>query len=362
MVQPTEKPDARLARRLRTLRKQTWPDCPLTQTQLARLLGVRSAALISSWENEQRPVTPPANHLETYALIFATERSIENNQFRVLNLTELTPTERSNRDLLLHELTSLRTEGTAEPRSDPGLWQFPANEDIMIVCAQLPYKNIPFSDPRDPDYAQLADFADIDALMELYGHLRATNPDNKVRFRTANELRPNDYTAHLVLLGGVDWNEATRDMFMRIGLPVGQQERSDDDDHGEFWVGEDDQRRSFKPTLVQAHDRWTLCEDVAFIYRGPSPYNQKRTVTSLNGMFGRGTYGAVRALTDRRFRDRNEAYIRERFAESDSFFVLSRVPIVNGRVVTPDWTLPEARLYEWPEVSKVGGATSQAGT
>jgi hypothetical protein len=84
------------------------------------------------------------------------------------------------------------------------------------------------------------------------------------------------------------------------------------------------------------------------IYRGPSPYNIKRTVTLCNGMFGRGTYGAVRALTDLRFRDRNEGYLAGRFS-SKEFGVLSRVLIVNGEALTPDWTQPQNRLFEWPE-------------
>jgi hypothetical protein len=75
-------------------------------------------------------------------------------------------------------------------------------------------------------------------------------------------------------------------------------------------------------------------------------------------MFSRGTLGVVRALTDTRFRDRNEAYVRERFAGSDTFSVLSRVPIVNGRAVTPDWTLSDNRLHEWPEVGSAGSHKS----
>ena len=38
---------------------------------------------------------------------------------------------------------------------------------------------------------------------------------------------------------------------------------------------------------------------MAHFYRSPNPFNHKRTVTVLNGMFSRGTLGAVRALTER---------------------------------------------------------------
>ncbi|MDY7090726.1 MAG: XRE family transcriptional regulator, partial [Actinomycetota bacterium] len=80
-----------------------------------------------------------------------------------------------------------------------------------------------------------------------------------------------------------------------------------------------------------------------------SPYNARRTVTLCNGQYGRGTYGAVRALTDARFRDRNEEFVRNRFSGAQAFSILMRVRInPNGAAVTPDWTQAENRLHEWP--------------
>jgi hypothetical protein len=64
-------------------------------------------------------------------------------------------------------------------------------------------------------------------------------------------------------------------------------------------------------------------------------------------MYGRGSYGAVRALTDERFRDRNMEYIQARFASSEAFCILTRVAVENKLTLTPDWTLPETRLFEW---------------
>ena len=52
-------------------------------------------------------------------------------------------------------------------------------------------------------------------------------------------------------------------------------------------------------------------------------------------------------LTDERFRDRNAEYLRETFGDSDAFCILSRVTVENGVALTPDWTLPETRLFEW---------------
>jgi hypothetical protein len=64
-------------------------------------------------------------------------------------------------------------------------------------------------------------------------------------------------------------------------------------------------------------------------------------------MYARGTYGAVRTLTDESFRDRNAEYIQDRFANSEAFCILTRVTVEGGVTLTPDWTLPETRLFEW---------------
>jgi hypothetical protein len=363
-VQPAEELDSVLARRLRGLRKHRWPSRVVTQSQLAKALGGAkplSVRLISSWESLSRPQSPPQRHLENYALFFATERSVEREPFRLLDLAELTPAERANRDQLLHELTALRAATQASAGVTPStlgtsLWHFPFDEDITIVCAPLPpdiRTGIPYIDPNDPDYVRLNRYSDVDALIEVYGYIRALNPNNNVKYRTSDELRPHDYTAHLVLIGGVDWNDTTRDVVLRVQIPVSQTARRYDNDFGAFTVRENGDEVSFEPTLRPDGDNHVLMEDIAHFYRGPNPYNVERTVTLVNGMFSRGTLGAVRALTDVRFRDRNEAYIKERFADSNAFSMLSRVPVVHGRVLTPDWTVPETRLHEWP-VTRIG--------
>jgi hypothetical protein len=90
-----------------------------------------------------------------------------------------------------------------------------------------------------------------------------------------------------------------------------------------------------------------LREDVALFARAISPFNRKRTVTICTGMYGRGTYGAVRALTDANFRDRNAEYLRTRFSDCESYCIVTRVPIIHGATLTPDWTTGDHTLFEW---------------
>ena len=97
-----------------------------------------------------------------------------------------------------------------------------------------------------------------------------------------------------------------------------------------FEVTETDGRTvTHHPRLEESGDRTILREDVALFARAVSPFNRKRYLTICNGMYGRGVYGAVRALTDERFRDRNMEYIQARFENSAAFCILTRVTVEN---------------------------------
>ncbi|QFZ17041.1 hypothetical protein [Saccharothrix syringae] len=351
-----------LAQRLRALRKEHWPDVPITQGDLAEAFSEEQPAsvpLLSSWESRGKPKVPPPHRLAAYATFFATRRSVAERPYRLLPLDELTADEQRCRQELLDELVGLaageRDNGgaPAPDERDRGFWYFDDRHAITIVVAQLPREmreRMPYADPSEPDYVELYTYADLDALIELHGHIRALNPRSQVNFRIATEMVTDDYTTHLVLLGGVDWNFVTRELQERVDLPVEQVGRHRECESGGFSLRRPDGTEVlFAPRLDKSGDREVLLEDVALFHRGPNPFNHRRTVTICNGMYGRGTLGVVRALTDGRFRDRNSRYLEERFGDTDAYSVLTRVSVVNGLVVTPDWALPDSRLLEWPE-------------
>jgi hypothetical protein len=373
-------PTGELARRLRALREESWPDLTVTQAHVGQVLGEAlgdgkplSVAAISSWESSKTQRMPQAAHLRAYARFFATRRSMEGGRPRLLSDDELDDEERGRRQELEGELLGLRAAAAqaAAGRLAPAtpatplapaegegnrlgsFWRFGENEDITIVCAELPEemrKQMPLADRSSPDYVKLYIYADLDALVELHGHLRAVNPLNQVNIRLARELREDDYTSHLVLLGGVDWNQATEDVLALLDLPV---TLKPSENRACFKVRQDDGRiQTFEPIVEKPPDRMILRSDVGHFYRGLNPFNVERSVTICQALFGRGTYGVVRALTDARFRRRNEEYVRSRFAGSDAFSILTRVPIQRGLTVTPDWTRSDVRLHEWQQAAE----------
>jgi hypothetical protein len=362
-----------LAHRLRDLRERHWPR-KVNQSQLAAALGDGnrpvSVPLVSSWESRSNPAVPPVSRIEDIATFFASPRSFDGQAGRLLSPDEMTVPERAAREALLGELTRLRREalaasGSHGPRATPpdaarevaqsletGFYRFKVGESVTIVCARLPQRmleRMPYTDPSDPDFIGLYRYSDPDALLELFGHLRAANPTSPVRYKAADQLIADDYTGHLIALGGLDWNNATRAVLDRIDLPVRQVSEWDKEDGVYFEITEEGGRPvQHRPLLEQSGGQMILREDVALFARAVSPFNRKRMVAICNGMYGRGTYGTVRALTDERFRDRNMEYIQARFADAEAFCILTRVTVENGVTLTPDWTLPETRLFEWP--------------
>jgi len=368
-----------LARRLRALREDQWPDLKITQAQLAQALGGEkplSVPLISSWETQASPKIPPLSGLDAYAALFATRRSFTGDVPQLIEAADMTDAERQAMAEIKRELTQMRAqamgattvigpEGYTGPEADrlgglaaslnSGLWRFADGDTVTVVCAQFPKKFRAvetYTDRNSPDYIELYTYSELDALFELFGHLRAANPVNQVDLRLADLLARDVYSSHLVTLGGIDWNGATLAVLNRLRLPVKQVANwgEDDPEDGDvyFEVTEQSGRKAqYRPEYTEVAGRRELVSDVALFVRARNPFNKERTVTICNGMYGRGTYGAVRALTDARFRERNGEYLQSRFGNSDSYCILTRVEVVNGATLTPDWTAEGTALFEW---------------
>jgi transcriptional regulator with XRE-family HTH domain len=343
-----------LALRLRQLREGTH----LTQAQMAALLsteGKVGAASISSWENMRTPASPPQSRLEAYTRLVVTSRRSE-DKGQLLKLADLTEAERRNHDELLANLERLweSARGSQEQEEAAAAatyrsWFFDDDGPVAIICprAPLPAQG-PLVDPEDPNYTRAHAYADLDALIELFGHIRAENDAVfPVGFKLAAEVKADDLSGHLVLLGGVAWNQLTKHLLRSLTrLPVRQIEIPELTTGEIFAVGRGAEETRFEPEWAP-DDPKELVEDVGLLARVRNPYNSSRTLTLCNGIHSRGVLGAVRALTDVRIRDANESYLAERFGGTE-YAILMRVPVFQGEASSPDLRNPDNRLYEWP--------------
>jgi hypothetical protein len=246
------------------------------------------------------------------------------------------------------ELLDLREEAR-KPTLRPEVavrrsWHFADPGPVTIVCAQLPPENTgSFANPADPNYTELQSFADLDALIELHGHVRAENPAMQVYFKAAPRVVPDDLSGHVVLLGGTVWNEVTQSLYDLADLPI-KQVPDPQVDTGEIFVAD---KKKFLPKWSDK-PRKALTEDVGLLVRVPNPLNSSRALIVCNGVHSRGVLGAVRSLTDAMLRDSNEQYIARNFANSSSYAIVMRVPIIGGQAMTPDFNSPGSVLHQWP--------------
>jgi len=349
-VQPAPPAALQLAQRLRLLR-QGQPR--LTQDGLAKAFSAEeklAAATVSSWESAKTPKLPPPHRLEAYARFFATPRSTEEEP-RLFQLDELTPDEKRTYNELRAELNRLRRSASGESATiEPTFsrsWHFPDADLVTFVCAQLPGDQIgPLGDPSNPNYTELQTYADIDSLMELHGHIRAENPNAIVRFRTPLDVESDELTGHLVLIGGVAWNDITGRLSKMTQLPVRQITDSGLESGDIFVANVDGEEREFWPQWA-GEDNEVLTEDVGLLVRVPNPLNAACTLTICNGIHSRGVYGAVRTLTDAKLRGGNERFIAANLGDAKSFAILMWVNVIKNKAMTPDFNSSDVVLYQW---------------
>jgi hypothetical protein len=354
---------APLAQRLRDLRERTWSDVTLTQAKLAKALSAEvnvAPATLASWESRTDPKAPPLARLNAYARFFATRRSLEGG-FHLLALDDFDDDERERFHELEDELLALHSGAEeAEPAEEPRrqLLSFGDQDPIVIICPRAPRTSQgPLADAEDPNFTRLHRYADIDALIELFGHIRALNPTQPVFYRLASEVQQADLQNHLVLLGGIGWNPMVRRILSQVKkLPIEQVEDERLSTGEVFRVKEDGDHdeRIYFPVTEEYDGKTEVVEDLALLARLPNPFNSRRTLTVCNGVHSRGVLGAVLTVTDQTVRPDNERYIAKWPVEV-AFAMLVRVPVVSGQALAPDLQNPEVRVFEWSSDSAKAG-------
>lgn len=341
-------PGRRLAERLRALREQEH----LTQKQLARLIGGSeslSIATVSLWEKPGSDRLPPAPRLAAYARLFCTSRSFEGDRPRVLSPGELTEQEREKESELYKDLIALRkraAQSTANPAMTEGprsaIWHFPDPIAVSIVC----------SDAVDPpayaqhshlNYSRYAKYADLDALIEVYGQVKADNPVRMIRILPTGRLVQDFALNHLIIIGGAASNAAS--LFAQdIPLPTAEEISGTDPVTHLFRCSVGEEMREFKSLW---DDGGALVQDVGLIARSPHPIIPGGTVTLLSGITSRGVHGAALCFIDSHLRDTNERYLESAFGNVESFCILMNIPVQNDMALPPNLWRENTRLYEW---------------
>jgi Helix-turn-helix domain len=352
VAMPSSQPSVaaqRLAKRLRELREREFGR--LTQGDLGRALGgpgPLSPATISMWENAESGRVPPQPRLEAYALLFCTRRAFE-GEVHMPQYGELTVDERDRFEELKAELLLLRDDASAEDSAPAtgrtrSVWHFPDGADVTLASSRVPGEiRPPYAEPAHLNYVRTAGIADLDALIDIYGAIKAYNPTSKVVMTAAEDLDRKEIPSHLVLIGGRAWQIARRRLARIFPFPI---EGDDPYERGCIVVNEPGTgRQEFHKTF----DGDELIEDIGFFARGANPSAPKRTLTICAGITTRGVHGAAKCFIEPEMRERNERYLIPRFPPGSAYYIIMRVPVFKAEALTPDLSIAENRLFEWSD-------------
>lgn len=346
-------PARRLAERLRDLREREFG--PLTQRVLAKALGGTqplSITAVSLWEKPDSNRLPPPIRLKAYARLFCSERSFASVTPRLLRDDELTEPERERETELYEELLELRERaqstdaaaGSSEHlalESQGSLWRFPDEAAISIVCSDVPRAaRPPYADEGHLNYSRYARHADLDALIDIYGQVRADNPRSWIRILSPKSLAHDFALNHLVIIGGAAVDDVAPWFAQGVALPTVHESG----DTHTFTYEVEGEVREFTSTR---DDDDNMTHDVGFIARAPHNIVPGRTVTVLGGITSRGVHGAALAFSDPHLRDANLRYLTDTFPSTDKFCILMRVPVRNDSALPPNLSNDDVRLYEW---------------
>jgi transcriptional regulator with XRE-family HTH domain len=347
-------PARRLAERLRDLREHEFRK--LTQKQLAQALGgwePLSITAISLWETAGSDRLPPAHRLRAYARLFCSSRAFASSTVpRLLKDDELDEAEREREIELYEELLELReraqstdaaagASGQFAVEYQGSLWRFPDQAAVSIVCSDVPRAARPaYADEGHLNYSRYARHADLDALIDIYGQVRADNPGTWIRILSPKSLAYDFALNHLIIIGGAAVDDVAPWFAQGVSLPTVHESG----DTHTFTYEVEGEVREFTSTR---DDDGNMTHDIGFIARAPHNIVPGRIVTVLGGITSRGVHGAALAFSDPHVRNVNLSYLTDTLRGADTFCILIRVPVRNDAALPPNLENDNVRLYEW---------------
>lgn len=330
------------ARRLRELREFELGE-KLTQENVATAFSAirsLSGAAVSTWENGENDKRPSDERILQYALLFSSPDNLKPEP-HVPAESALDKVARQRFYELRRDLLRLREEADQEARAERSvgpvsalsndMWHHDPADEIIVVTSEVPDEKLPpIAHADNVNYTRLARYGHLDAFFELYVRLAELGYQYR-RHRSAEE-RGIDPAHNLVLVGGPSRNRLTRNFLQMLDVPVEQ--RIDADGRPEVFVLPNGDE--VRPMMIDFADgEQEIIEDVGLFVRATNPTNPDTDVTVCSGCYTAGVLGAVRTFTSPATTALNLEVVRSRIGRISNFYVLFKVPVVNGRVPPP---------------------------
>lgn len=230
-----------------------------------------------------------------------------------------------------------RRDGTRISSLLERVW-FPSDTKLInLVCAREPEPSR-FSDRREPNYLQMDQYEDRDALFELSTFFARRYPEAKVIRHLCDAISPDVLTENLVVLGGPgcttgEGNAIGRELMAKLDSWVSYPAEEEDED-GLRW-GE----RGFFETIRD--EEGCVVRDWGSVLVAQNPYDETSRVVLLHGTYTAGTLAAAIAFIDSPEAVRNHVQLAslnltDRFTGAANFEALVLAEVSSaGKVMPP---------------------------
>lgn len=210
---------------------------------------------------------------------------------------------------------------------------------ITIICPTLTKKYVPEHAQRNsPEFVKFAKCGDPDALVEVLTLIRTLFPkicSNFVLSKQDQQCRED-----LIILGGPDFNQATKE-FMKVSKCPIQYKVTNDD--GVAFV----HKPSKKEYRLVSKKGGQEFQDYGFFSRFPNPFNSSKKVILIGGLGTQGVLGAVEAFGNNPIGRENIRKIIDDVSENPHFLVLIPVNVSRSHTPLPRIDITTLCKYPW---------------
>ena len=173
------------------------------------------------------------------------------------------------------------------------IWGLEDNDSVTVICTELDKPELRMH-PEQNEFIYLSKYGDLDALVEVLTTLHRLYRNLRVGLFTGSEVKARriPYTGNLILIGGPDYNAATR-LFNKY-VPYAYK-RGDGGEH-DIYLRDRRDKQVYYPKFAR-HSGHDEIRDFGFFLKMRNPRNLDKKIIMIGGSHTYGVYGAARAFS-----------------------------------------------------------------
>ena len=173
------------------------------------------------------------------------------------------------------------------------IWGFDDNDSITVICSELDKPEMRMY-PEKNEFIYLSKYGDVDTLVEVIITLNKLYPNAEVLHHTGEEVKQGrvPYTGNIVLIGGPDYNAATR-LFEEL---VPYEYKCGKGGPNDIYLHDRETNETYYPEFREEAGHQKV-KDFGFFAKVRNPHNPDNKLVLIGGSHTYGVYGAAKAFS-----------------------------------------------------------------